>query len=207
MKLYFVLVLLAGLPVLAGAQDSEGVRLAAERRAVVERFAAEERACAQRFAVTACVDETRARRRQALAPLRERELRMDEADRRQRAAERRAAIATKVAAAAASGPAGPAAPALDAPAVRVRAPATAPSAALRAARPSQDDAARASQADKRVREAQVRQQGSLAAQQRIQRRLADRLARGQQAEPLPVPEKARAKEPAKAPQPASSPRR
>ena len=206
MKLYFVLVLLAGLPVLAGAQDSEGVRLAAERRAVVERFAAEERACAQRFAVTACVDETRARRRQALAPLREREVRMDEADRRQRAAERRAAIATKVAAAA-SGPAGPAAPAPDAPAVRVRAPATAPSAALRAARPSQDDAARASQADKRVREAQVRQQGSLAAQQRIQRRLADRLARGQQAEPLPVPEKARAKEPAKAPQPASSPRR
>ena len=72
----------------AQAED-KGQRLA-ERQALVERFADEERACSQRFAVTSCVDEVRSRRRAALAPLRERELRLEEAERNRRAAERRA---------------------------------------------------------------------------------------------------------------------
>ena len=203
MRLLCVLVLTLSLPLLAAAQDSQRARLAAERRSLGERFAAEERACAGRFAVTACVDETRARRREALAPLRERELRLEEAERRQRATMRRAAIAAKVAAAA-SRPADAASAAASSalPEVRMRAPASGPSGALRAPTAKDDEvgrAAQAAQAAQRVREAQARQLDAQATQQRIQRRLTDRAAKGQHAEPLPVP--------ARVPSPASSPRR
>ena len=191
MKSILVVVLLAGLPLLVAAQADERTRLTAERRILSERFDAEQRACADRFAVTACVEETRARRREALAPLRERELRLDEAERRQRATERRAAIASKVAAAA-SRPAEAAASAASsaAPVVRLRAPPSAASGVVRTPRPKADEAGRAAvaaQAEQRVREAQSRQQDLQAAQQRIQRRLAERAAGGRAAEPLPVP--------------------
>ena len=85
--------LAACLPMVATAADSERSRITAERKAMAAQFAAEEKACAERFAVTACVDDVRVRRREALAPLRERELKLDEADRQQRAQERRSAVA------------------------------------------------------------------------------------------------------------------
>ena len=194
MKSLLVVVLLTGLPLLAAAMADERTQLAAERRSLGDRFDTEQRDCAKRFAVTACVDDTQARRRAALAPLRERELRLDEAERRQRAAERRAAIGAKLAAAA-SRPA-EAASSTDSsvePVVRVRAPPGAASGAVRTPGPKADEAGRAAQAtqaaqaEQRVREAQARQHDLQAAQQRIQRRLAQRAARGNQAEPLPVP--------------------
>lgn len=197
MKSLLVVVLLTGLPLLAAAMADERTQLAAERRSLGDRFDTEQRDCAKRFAVTACVDDTQARRRAALAPLRERELRLDEAERRQRAAERRAAIGAKLAAAA-SRPAEAASPTDSSaePVVRVRAPPGAASGAVRTPGPKADEAGRAAQAaqatqaaqaEQRVREAQARQHDLQAAQQRIQRRLAQRAARGNQAEPLPVP--------------------
>lgn len=79
------------LPLLAWAQDNERERLAAQRQALVERYAAEERACRERFVVSSCVDALRERRRVALAPLRERELALEDAQRQQRALSRQAA--------------------------------------------------------------------------------------------------------------------
>ena len=66
--------------------EDERTRIAAERQSLTERFTAEESACRTRFAVNACLDDVRARRRAALAPLRERELRLAEAERQRRAA-------------------------------------------------------------------------------------------------------------------------
>jgi hypothetical protein len=71
--LAWALWLAAGLPSVAVAADNDRNRITAERKATAAQFAAEEKACAERFAVTACVDDVRARRREALAPLRERE--------------------------------------------------------------------------------------------------------------------------------------
>ena len=75
--------------------DAERARLAAERQALIDGFAQEELACQQRFFVNDCVEDVRRRRREALAPLRARELELDDVERQQRAAERRAAIEAK----------------------------------------------------------------------------------------------------------------
>lgn len=177
-------VLLAGAPALTLAADDERARLAQQRRQLGEAFAAEERSCAQRFAVTACVDEVRQRRREALAPVRERELQLDDAERQQRAAERRAAIEAKRAAAA-SAPSSASSSLAPAPQVRVR---TAPAAASRPqARPREDAEERAAQAGQRQRQAQARRDEAEAAQQRVQRRQEERAASGRKAVPLPVP--------------------
>ena len=207
MRLLFMTTLLLGSALLfappANAADSERMRMADQRRALTQRFADEERACAARFAVTACMDDMRARRREALSPLRERELRLDESERQQRGAERRAAIASKIAeaasrpsaAAAVAAAASAAGEAMDpaassassAPVVRLRAPGTAASSMARAPKANGEDAVRATQAAQRVREAQARQQESVAAQKRIQRRLAEQAAKGRKSDPLPVP--------------------
>ena len=198
MRLLFVtLLLVPGPALLAAAPDGERTRLVAERRVLSERFATEESACAKRFAVTACVDDTRARRRAALAPLRERELRLDEAERQQRGADRRAAIASKVAAAAsrpvvaepgaAASAASASVAAATTPVVRLRALGAAASSAARVPRLKEDEAARAAQAAQRVREAEARQQETTATQERIERRLADRAKKGLKSDPLPLP--------------------
>ncbi len=88
--------------------DETRARLVQQQRDVNTQFAQEERACAQRFAVSACIDDVRGRRRAALAPLREQELRIDDAERRQRAAARQASIEAKQRAAAERPPPTPA---------------------------------------------------------------------------------------------------
>lgn len=180
---------LASLPLPTAAADNERAHLAQQRRQLSEAFAAEERLCTQRFAVTACVDALGLRRREALAPLRERELQLDEAERVQRAAERLAAIAAKRAAAASAPPD----PSAAAPELRVR-PA-APAASRPAPRPRDDGDERAAQAEQRQRQAQQRREEAAAAQQRVQRRQHERDAGGRKSDPLPVPA------------PASAPRR
>ena len=180
---------LAGLPCSSVAADDERARLVQQRRQLSEAFSAEERTCTQRFAVTACVDALRLRRREALAPLRERELQLDEAERVQRAAERRAAIAAKRAAAASAPPAASAA----VPELRVRQ--AAPAASRPAPRPRDDGEERAAQAEQRQRQTQQRREEAAAAQQRVQRRRDERGASGRKSDALPVPA------------PASAPRR
>ena len=185
-----LLVLCCLLPGALQAADNDRARIAAERKAMAERFAAEEKACASRFAVTACVDEVRARRREALAPLRERELKLEEAERQVRAQERRQDIARRQADALQRGPAPPE------PEAHVRQPLLGASATARGSRTPDDGAGRAAAAERRLQEARLRQGDAQATQERIDKRQAERDAQRKKAKPLPVP----------APQAASSPR-
>jgi colicin import membrane protein len=171
------------LPLLAAAVGNERAEIAAERERLQVQFAAEERECASRFAVTACLDDLRARRRQALQPLRERELRLDQAERQQRASDRRAAIEAKRSGAAALSPG-----AASAPQLRVREPLAAPP-ATPASRPlrGRDDTERAAEAAARAREAEQRKEEAQAAQQRVLQRQAERELAGKKDTPLPVP--------------------
>lgn len=82
----------AALPVQAEAPTAERVRIAAERSRVEAQYQGEERACWGRFAVNDCLAEARARRRSALADLRRQEISLNDAERKQRAAERLRAI-------------------------------------------------------------------------------------------------------------------
>lgn len=178
--LLIALALLAWLPA-STAGNGERARIAAERKALAQRFQEEERACTSRFAMTACVDEVRARRREALAPLREQELRLDEAERRQRAEERQRAIAQRKAEAASR----PAAP--PEPQAHVRQPLLGASGPVRTPKPADDGAARAAEAARRVQDAQQRQAEVEATRERIEKRQAEREAQGKKARPLPVP--------------------
>ena len=81
LPMLMLLPLLAGWACAAAADDGERASIAAERQLLVERYAREERECLQRFAVSACLDDVRSRRRAALAPLRARELQLDDAER------------------------------------------------------------------------------------------------------------------------------
>ena len=71
-------------------------RIATERTAVETAFSARERECQTRFIVTSCVEKARLDRRDALAQLRRQDAVLDEAQRRQRAAQRVEAIRTKI---------------------------------------------------------------------------------------------------------------
>jgi hypothetical protein len=81
---YFLLLALL-LP--AHAAD-ERARIAQERRQAEAEYTARERACQSDFAVTACVDEAKAKRRKVLEELAQQEAVLDDAQRRQRAAQR-----------------------------------------------------------------------------------------------------------------------
>jgi hypothetical protein len=79
------------------ADDEERGRIAAERAAIESRYSARERECRERFIVTSCVDDARRERRHGLDALRARQIRLDEARRQERAAERRDELAAKAA--------------------------------------------------------------------------------------------------------------
>jgi colicin import membrane protein len=204
------LLCIACLPLLAAADGDERARIAAERQALLQRFAQEEADCQRHFAVTDCVLGVRDRRRAALAPLRARELLLDEADRQRRAADRKAAIEARQKAQAVRppppqapdlpprDPAPPATPEAGASSPSPSPPASASaSAAAAAARPTatpaapgrsaSDAEARAAAAAERVRAAQRRREAFEANEERIRRRLAEREAAGRAADPLPVP--------------------
>jgi colicin import membrane protein len=177
--------LLPLLPQLGFAGSPERAAIAAERAAVQQRFVAEERDCQGRFAVNACVEDARQRRREALAQLRERELKLDQAERQRRAAERREAVAAKQAAARARPPtaAASAAP----PQLRVREPLLPASGAARPSRSGPDRNEQAAAAAERARASEARRQDIQAAQERVKRREAERAARGKDNAPLPLP--------------------
>jgi hypothetical protein len=177
-----LLSLLIGLPGLLAAAVDEHALIAEQRQAVIERAAAEERDCQRRFVVTACVERAHARRREALAPLRERDLRLDEAEREQRA--RASSAATRRPQ---SGD-GRRVVAASAPASGARAARLAPVPAAHAAQASQaPDAVEARAAAERVRAAERRRQHARATQDRVARRLAERAAHGRSNEALPKP--------------------
>lgn len=172
---------LAALPALAVEPDRQ--QIVAARQAIQRDFAAQELACQKRFAVTDCVEDVRLRRRQALAPWREKELALDAADRRRRASERQAAIKAKVQAAAEEPASAP--PVLP----RERKAIAAPS-ATRPVEPPAADPARAAAAAARVQEANQRKAQAKSAQERVARRQAERAEKaksGKVVAPLPVP--------------------
>ncbi len=186
-RVLIALLCLAAVAVAAGAEPAdERVRLAEERQAITQRFAQEEVTCRQRFAATGCLGTAQARRRDALAPLRERELKLADDDRQRRAAERRRVVAAKVQAAAARPAAAPE------PVLKLRQvlPAARPSSAsasasvLVAPRTS-DDTARETDAAQRARASAQRQSQIDAARQRVADRVAARASEGGAAQPLP----------------------
>lgn len=193
----------------AAADDTEARRSRIEtQRAALERdFAADKAACRERFSVTACVDAVSVRRRQALAALREQELRLDEAQRQQRARQRQPAAEARRETArarpgAASAAAGPAVaterpptgvPSMAAlPLDSTSLPASLPSSAsalepLPPARPSGPGSSAAAAAVRRAEASRQRASEAAAHQQGVQRALESRAGQGQRSAPLPPP--------------------
>lgn len=102
MRMIAALALAAWLPLHAaepvGSDAQERARIAAERQAAESAYADRVRECQGRFAVTPCIEEARAARREKMIALRRQQALLDEAQRKQRAAERMAAIRDKVSA-------------------------------------------------------------------------------------------------------------
>jgi hypothetical protein len=202
--------LCAGLVVViraGAAQDevAERTRMERERANVESVFVERERACQKRFAVTACVDEARRERRDALALLRRQEALLDEAQRKERAAQRMQAIRDKVSSGdaqqrdmadrepreAARKPAELASTA-STPAPREPATAKQGKTAPQPATPSAKPATR-STTDRAAQEARSKERfkasQEAAAEHRaaVERRNAQRAAKGKAASPLPTP--------------------
>jgi hypothetical protein len=189
-RLRGVLLLVAlGLPLAAAAADERG-RLVQARQRVEAEFAAEEARCRERFAVAGCLAELRLRRREALAPLRERELELDEAERRERAAQRRRAVEAKQRALAARTADAASAPA---PELRTRRAASAPQpgAELPPARSASEsearERAREAEAARRAAAGERRREQAEATRERIERRRAEREKSDRKPAPLPQP--------------------
>ena len=160
------------------------VRLMNERQAVQDQFAEAERACQQRFAVSACVDDVRVRRRAALEPLRERELQLNDEQRRQRAQEREAARVARRTARETQALMAPA-PAASRPQATPATPRPTPP---RQAQP--DPSSKAAEAAARAKVAQQRREAALASQAEVARRLTQRRTEGKSLTALPTPEAA-----------------
>jgi colicin import membrane protein len=76
-------------------QSDERAELAAQRAVLAERLGQQERECQARFVVTACVDEARAKHRSDLQVLRDREWRLDQAQRLELANQKRQELQRK----------------------------------------------------------------------------------------------------------------
>jgi len=175
-------------------------RIATERAAATAQLAEQERVCRAQFVVTACMDAAQREFRGTQARLRREELALDEAARRATAARRKQEIAERAAAHASQpGDAGDAADAgIEAPrdgARRTPAPnPLATSAPPRSRRPSSAEDQRAEELrNEAALEARVR--AAQAHRSAVERRNAERAARGKVAAPLPVPSGASAPRP------------
>jgi hypothetical protein len=169
--------------------DAEHDRMAAERAAADAQLAAQERECSTRFIVAACVEDARTAHRATLARLRQQQLQIDEARRRELAAARRKAAAERVEAQQAHASEAPA----GAPSVRVR-HAPEPGPVLRTPdaslpRPIAGSASGVDRATLEQRnEAQfdARARAAQAHREEVARRNAQRQAQGKVAAPLPA---------------------
>ena len=178
---FFLALLLAGSGAQAQDAATERRRIDAERRQIEARFSAEDAACRQRFEVTSCVDEVKARRREALAGLRQQELLLADAERRKRAAARMQAIEVKRIEAESRPPAPP----QPAPVLRRPLPPSAAAAASREAR--HQDAQEAVAAAQRASAAATRRAAAAEDRSRIAERESQRASEARKSAPLPVP--------------------
>src|SRR4051812_43403834 len=203
MKLPLVLMLLLSSVTAAPAwaisaadEAAERRRIAIEQAQVEQAYAAREAECRTRFVVTSCIDAARHDRREAMEKLRQQEVVLDEAQRKQRAAQRIEEIRAKVSAdegkrreAEARVQTRDAKRAEEAEAAAVAAVAASPTAAAvsspargrvaRVKRPV-DTAQAASAYDKRQRDAQEHRAA-------VERRNVERAAKSKTARPLPAP--------------------
>ena len=187
----------------ANAADARGQAIE-QQRLLNLKFDEQDRRCRQQFVVTACVDDVRRQRRDAVAPWREKELAAEDEVRQQRAAQRQRDIASKQAAAAAAAPvnaavspsasssgnaAANAASGASAPArAQPRTPTPTQALPARQGAATPDSKALASrEALRRVQAAAKRQQQADVDAARINKLKAEQAARGKAAAPLPVP--------------------
>ena len=202
LPLALLLVLADGVRAASGdaATTTDSAALARERVRLEAAFDVEETACRDRFAVNDCLDSVRLRRREALAPLRARELALTEAERRERAAQHRRAIEAQQQALAQRAPQAASGAVVQ---VRPRSPGAvgngrAPTARAESSGSTADAAqaqreraqgaasARARHATQRAAAAERREQAR-ATQERIEQRLGERAATGKRSVALPPP--------------------
>jgi len=192
----WLMALLACVAFAAQAQ-TERERIAADRAAATARFAERERECRAQFVVTACVEAAQRDEHDALKRLRRQEQALNDTERRDAAARRRAGLAERAAAQAVRDGADKA----DSAPTREQARRSPP--AARAA--SASDAGEASRprvtpplaephVDEKRNEASFKAKKRTAQEHReaIERRNAERAAHGKVAAPLPVPKGASA---------------
>ena len=171
-------------------EKAEMARIGREREQVQARFAERERECKQRFVVTRCIEEARRERRASLERLRRQEEVIDEAQRKQRAAERIDEIRAKVSADEAKRrEAGVRDRRKDK--ARKESPDRSPSAASGASAPSRVTNTDTGEAARKIAEYERRQEEARRHREEVERRNAQRAAEGRKpAAPLPLPEPA-----------------
>lgn len=180
------------------AEGGEAERLQRERRDVEARHAREAAACRQQFAVTACLEHAHAERRAALEHLHQQQVVLDDARRRERAAQRLRAIQSKTAeldargrepAAAASSVRSGRAPSASAhPTRSPHVAANAPSAVVTHKRePARDTAKDAQDRQRRAAAAEQRRVSAERHRKEVELRNAERDRVRRPAAPLPLP--------------------
>ncbi len=162
--------------------SEERARILRQRGELKARFDADEAACRSRFGVTGCINDVKARRRDAMNVLREQELQLNEAERKERSAARLQALEAKRQQAAARPPAPP-------PPLAVTRPAGGAGSApvLREPRRPRDDAADAQAAARRAAAAGQRLQDAADDRAKIAAREAERARNPKKSAPLPLP--------------------
>jgi len=179
MKALIPLLLIALAAPLA-AQERE--RIAAERADVEARFATQQRECESQFIVASCIDTAQAVRREALAKLRKQELALNQAERKQKAAERSAEIRAKE-----NAPPPPAKPVPMPPAAEPgKTGSEPPSARIRQPKPVPPQPSAEELAANRARYEQ-RQIDAQKHREEVARRNQERAAQKKPSVPLPVP--------------------
>ncbi|MCU0919957.1 MAG: hypothetical protein MUF16_06430 [Burkholderiaceae bacterium] len=175
----------------AAAQAAEPDAAVAERKQIrTERAAAEARYkqaeadCNQRFAVSGCIAEAQAQRRETMSGLRTREIALDEAQRKAEAQESARRIEAKRTEAANKPPPVPRAASAPSAASASSAASRAGSERTRQRSKTADDATAAAA---RVAAQQLRASEAAAHRQEVEQRNAERSARGKKSNPLPVP--------------------
>lgn len=178
----------------AGPQPATRAEVAAQRTAIEQRFAKEKAECQERFTVSACVDEARERRREALAPLVAREHELAAEERKSRAAAQMQRVRERDLGASQDEAQRRERLVIAPP----RAAASAPAAhAPRAVSPAEAARARQQADEKAEADAAQRREQAQERRQRVQQRIAEREAKEKTrtkplAKPLPLPDAAAA---------------
>lgn len=166
----------------SGAAQRQQIKT--ERAAAEARYKQAEADCSKRFAVSGCLAEAQAQRREAMTGLRAREVALDEAQRKADAEESARRVQAKQAEAASKPPPVPRAASAPASAAASAAAGRAPSERARQRSKTAEDATVAAA---RVSAQQRRASEAAAHRQEVEQRNAERSARGKKSTPLPVP--------------------